>query len=122
MVECGKTTADVAVNPGQRLSLGVCTVNGRSWQCQAWKGKGSHHHPAHCPGQSAGSSLKKKKKNQINVVGSTHRKNAQQKHFEPDKIRGSKTGKTQGLMHTIWSLEMDTYNLKLITVCLILDI
>ena len=32
-VECGKTTADVVVNPGQRLSLGVCTVNGRSWRC-----------------------------------------------------------------------------------------
>ena len=61
-------------------------------------------------------------KNPINAVGSTSRKNAQQKYFEHDKIWGSKTGKTQGLMHTIWSLEMDTYNLKLITVCLILDI
>ena len=37
------------LNPGRRLSLGVCTVSGRSLQCWAWKGKGSHRHPTHCP-------------------------------------------------------------------------
>ena len=50
------------LSPGQRLSPGVRTVSGRSLQCWGWKGKGSHHHPTHCPGCSAGSFLERQKK------------------------------------------------------------
>ena len=61
------------LNPGQRLSPGVCTVSGRSLQCWAWKGKGSRRHPTHCPRCSAGSFLErqKKRKNQMAVTIST---------------------------------------------------